>query len=201
MAEATRHPDEELVEAIRLRAREGFEGDDTIVEAVAEYLVDEANTVEELSARVGRLAPPILRAQAEEERTWPIPTDCDRLDRAFAALEAKGIVARQHFTCCQTCGHAEIGDEFQACPVPVRGYTFFHVQDTESAAQGHGLYLAYGAVLPEGTPEDAYPARAVAVGHEVVAALRAEGLSPAWSGDRDRRIELPLTWRRRRARR
>src|SRR5687767_8883107 len=44
------------------------------------------------------------------ERVWPAVTDCDRLDRAFAELETRGIVCRQDFTCCSTCGHYEIGD-------------------------------------------------------------------------------------------
>jgi len=201
MAEPTPHPDEELVAVIRLRAAEGFETDDEIVESVAEYLADEANAAEVLVARVERLAPAILEAHAEQERSWAIPTDCDRLDRAFAVLNARGIVARQNFTCCQTCGHAEIGDEFEACPVPVRGYTFFHVQDTAHAAEGYGLCLAYGAVLAEGATKPEYDAAAVGVGREIVAALRAEGLAPVWEGDLGRRIELPLTWRRRRARR
>lgn len=61
--------------------------------------------------------------------------------------------------------------------------------------------MAYGAALPAGATRLEQEVAAVAVGWEVVAALHAEGLAPAGEGDLGRRIELPLTWRRRRPRR
>ena len=62
-------------------------------------------------------------------------------------LEAAGIVARQNFTCCKTCGFYEINGEMEAARAQgrvVRGYVFFHMQDTERAAKGGDLALAYG---------------------------------------------------------
>src|SRR5688500_10767798 len=53
----------------------------------------------------------LWKAQRAAEATWPERTDCDRLDAAFAELEGIGIVCRQDFTCCSTCGGAEIGAE------------------------------------------------------------------------------------------
>jgi hypothetical protein len=72
----------------------------------------------------------------------------------------------------------------------VRGYAFYHEQDTESAAGGGGLYLNYGS-CDEGTEA------AVAIGHEIVAALKAKGLDPDWNGSLEKRIGLPLDWKRR----
>ena len=72
-----------------------------------------------------------LAAHRAGQAGWPAPTDCDRLDAAFAGVRAAGIVARQHFSCCGTCGAQEIHDEIdqadQERPVG-RGFTFFHVR-------------------------------------------------------------------------
>lgn len=142
--------------------------------------------------------PPITRAQAREilapmwrervaaQAEWGT-TDCDRLTEAFAELDQSGIVAREHFACCQRCGTTEIWDE--ADPED-RGYVFFHMQDTQNAHDGV-LYLAYGSRsdLPEDT---------VAVGHDVVKTLQAHGLQTAWDGSERTRIRITdLEWRKR----
>lgn len=194
--------DERITEELARAAAEGYSTDDEIVERVTETLVDEFGEDADVAARVSRLAPPTFDAREAVERSWPVPTDCDRLDRAFERLEQAGIVARQDFTCCQTCGHAEIGEEIEQARAhrAVRGYTFFHQQDTEGAAEYGSLHLAFGAALPEGTPKEELLSAEAQIAGEVVAALRAEGLAPSWNGEVTRRIELPLEWRRRRAR-
>ncbi|GAA1828966.1 hypothetical protein GCM10009682_54880 [Luedemannella flava] len=176
-------------------------------EVTAGYLPTDA-IVDEVLARFGQHAPDhdrlrraartvaeqALATHREAQQAWPTPTDCERLDAAFAALDDVGVVARQHYSCCGTCGADEIRAELQQAHKagrPARGYTFFHVQDTAHAVSGEGLYLSYGAHEPG---SDA----AVAIGHEVVAALRDHGLSPAWNGKVAHRILLPLEWRRRR---
>ncbi|WP_420145434.1 DUF6891 domain-containing protein [Sphingobium sp.] len=128
------------------------------------------------------------------ERDWREATDCDRLDAAFAAMEAEGIVARQNFTCCGTCGATEIWDEIETAQdegIAVEGYAFFHMQDTEAAVEGHGLYLNYGACDQS---EDA----AIAIGHRVVEQLEAHGLTAAWDGRWDQRIAIAIDWKKRR---
>lgn len=147
-----------------------------------------------LRHHIQRFSREILADQIAEQRAWPAVTDCERLDAAFAALEREGVVCRQNFSCCGACGAAEIWGEMAAVEesgAVVRGYTFFHMQDTEDAVAGEGLYLSYGAVA-EGA------AAAEAIGHAVVAALEAKGLDPAWDGQWTRRIYVPLEWRRRR---
>ena len=130
-----------------------------------------------------------LAAQA----SWPEVTDCDLLDRAFAALNQGGIVARHDFTCCQTCGLAEIGDEIRTAidaGVDVSGFTFYHTQDTDSAADGHGLYLTYGHM-------DGSEVAGVAIGRIVVSALTEAGLETDWDGTFGQRIGVHLDWKRR----
>lgn len=136
----------------------------------------------------------LLAEHRAEQMCWPAVTDCERLDAAFAALERAGIVCRQNFTCCGSCGAAEIWGEMAAAEEAgacVRGYAFFHMQDTEAAVEGDGLYLSYGAVA-EG------PAPAEAVGRAIVDALEAKGLDTVWDGQWTRRIFVPMEWRRRR---
>ncbi|RYE94882.1 MAG: hypothetical protein EOO75_00765 [Myxococcales bacterium] len=147
-------------------------------------------------AHVARVVREAIDAQRRAQATWPALTDCDCLDQAFARLESAGVVARAHFTCCQNCGHAEIGDEIDAVRArgrDVRGYVFFHHQDTERAVDGQGLLLSYG---PTG---QASAAATEAIGRLVVDALREAGLQPTWNGSAAQRISVPLRWQRRRA--
>jgi hypothetical protein len=116
------------------------------------------------------------------------------LDAAFAELENNGIVARQNFTCCQTCGHIEIGEEFDTIEdqgTRIRGYTFYHNQDTDGAVEGHGLYLAYGAI------DDGEPA-AITIGEEIAKTIRMHGLAVEWDGSTRTRFLVTLDWKRRR---
>jgi hypothetical protein len=143
---------------------------------------------------------PVTRAQAvtladrlwlervAEQADWRGETDPERLARAFAALRASGITAREHFTCCRSCGQAEIGGV--ADPAS-RGFVYFHAQSTDAAVAGHGLTLHYGGF-------DGSAGTTAAVGREVVAALEAVGLRTDWDGDPGRAITVtPLDWRRR----
>jgi len=132
-------------------------------------------------------------AQRSAERDWGEQTDCDRLDKAFSELDACGIVSRQDFTCCGNCGAAEIGaemDDAEGRGVHVRGYAFYHQQDTERAVEGHGIYLNYGADRAGEEP-------ALAIAHEIIAVLKRNGLDPQWNGKFSQRIHVPMVWRRR----
>jgi hypothetical protein len=64
------------------------------------------------------------------------------------------------------------------------------MQDTESAADGHGLYLFYGAV-EEGEKS------ALNVGNEVIDAFQRHGLRTEWDGSWANRIRVKLDWKRR----
>lgn len=131
----------EVRDFVRRQVRDGFTPLDGIVASAPEMFEDgEPEAIRTLAATALREELALLET---EQRGWPAETDCDRLDRAFAELERAGVVARQNFTCCQTCGHAEIGDEGDKLKAPggrIRGYTFYHSQDTESAVEGQSLY-------------------------------------------------------------
>lgn len=67
---------------------------DNAIEAAGDGLPD-PEALRPVAERVFRDA---LAAQRRTQADWPDVTDCDRLDRAFADLEDRGVVARQHFT-------------------------------------------------------------------------------------------------------
>ncbi|TXS48269.1 DUF6891 domain-containing protein [Streptomyces sp. t39] len=178
----------ELLEShVRAVLVAGYADRARLAETAEEYLVT-ADRRPLTREQAGALADRLWLERVAEQADWRGETDPERLTRAFTALEAAGITAREHFTCCRTCGDAEIGEE--TAP-GTRGFVYFHSQCTESAAAGHGLTLLYGAF------DDAEGATA-AVGHEVVAALGAVGLRTDWDGDPRRVITVtPLEWRRR----
>ncbi|WP_030325457.1 DUF6891 domain-containing protein [Streptomyces sp. NRRL B-3229] len=178
---------EQVEERVRLLLRCGYDNRARLTEDAEEWLVDgEERPVSR--AQAGELVDRLWLERLGEMETWPSTTDPDRLTRAFEALNTRGVTARENFTCCRTCGTAEIGAERAEGD---RGFVYFHTQCTESAAESRGLMLLYGGF--DGSAETTR-----AVGHEVVAALEAAGLSAVWDGDPDRAIEIsPLDWRKR----
>ena len=170
--------------------RSGFYRRDEIIQYVIDAFSDEIDEgkLRPMAVKAADLA---IRDQRHAEQAWPVLTNCDRLDQAFENLEDSGIVARQNFTCCQNCGHAEIGEEIDEAAergVNVRGYTFYHQQDTDRAIAGEGIYLAYGTVGHDDT---------VKVAHEVVAAIERCGLKTDWDGSAGTRIRIAMEWQRR----
>jgi hypothetical protein len=184
---------QELREYIRLEVAAGFELGDVIARNAVEYLADDYDPAA-LTPHAKKITRELIAAHKREQASWPETTDCDRLDAAFAELESSGVVCRQNFTCCRTCGADEIRDEMQQVArsgKTVRGYAFYHMQDTESAVEGEGLYLSYGAVQDR-------EAAAVKIGQEVATALKQQGLQVDWDGTWAKRIGVSLEWRRRR---
>lgn len=163
---------------------QGYQPFGRVVETIVECAEPEAPVS---AAQAATILAPLWTKRLREQETWPEVTDCDRIDTAFQSLAARGIVAAANFTCCMSCGSAEIWEH--AAPTD-RGYVFFHQQDTERAAESGELLLAYGAT--SGTDADG-----VAIGHEIVAALRAAGLTATWDGDIRERIAVSLDWRKR----
>lgn len=172
--------------------RTGFYDRTDAIDAVVSYFEEEMEA-SPLKRLANSEVDKAIRALREAEATWPPLTDCDRLDLAFEKLEDAGIIARQHFTCCGTCGISDMRievDEAEERGLKVRGYTFFHQQDTDRAVEGDGLHLNYGAM------EDG-EAAALAIGREVVATIESCGLKTIWDGSWDKRIGVTLEWRKR----
>ncbi|MFI8081414.1 DUF6891 domain-containing protein [Kitasatospora sp. NPDC086009] len=177
----------QLEDRLRQSLAGGYATRAELAELAEDYLVKgDRRPVSPAQARA--LVDRMWRERAEEQAGWEGETDADRLTRAFTALEAAGITARENFTCCHSCGQAEIAGVGSP---DARGFVYFHSQSTDAAAAGHGLSLDYGGF-------DDSAETTAAVGREVVAALAVAGLPADWDGDPASAVEVrPLDWRRR----
>ncbi|MFD8480106.1 DUF6891 domain-containing protein [Kitasatospora sp. NPDC059673] len=176
-----------LVEAVRVLLAGGYATRAQVADFAAECLVD-GGSRPVTKEQAKQLADRMWLERVAEQRAWVGETDPERVARAFAALEAAGITARENFTCCRNCGHEEIGAE---AAEGSRGFVYFHSQGTEGAASGQDLWLLYGGW-------DGSPDTTAAVGREVVAALEDRGLEVRWDGSPDEAIRVTgLDWRRR----
>lgn len=160
--------------------------------AMEEYAGDEGRLPRVTQADAQGVLDALLAAHQEKQAKWKRPTDCERLDSAFQALDQGGIVARQNWTTCVTDGLHEMAAEMAAVRPgsgQVMGYAFYHAQDLEDAVKDGQLMVSFGSV--SGRPRDTK-----AVGEEIVRTLEQAGLSVDWPGDPGARIEVSLKWRR-----
>ncbi|MFF4579293.1 DUF6891 domain-containing protein [Streptomyces sp. NPDC001373] len=179
--------EEELAGAVRGWLRCGYEGRAELAENAEEYLVD-GDERPVSRAQAAQLVDRLWRERVAEQAGWTDETDPERLARAFGALDAAGITARENFTCCRSCGLAEI---WAAGAEDARGFVFFHSQGTEGVAGGGDLHLLYGGFEPD-------EALTASVGREVVAALDGAGLAWEWNGSAHDAIRVTgLDWRKR----
>lgn len=184
----------ELRDVIDLDVKGGYESREQIINNALDFLMGEYDP-EWIEEQSEKLTDDALNQQYDEQKHWKHVTDCDKLDEAFAELDRHGIVARQHFTCCQTCGHSEISQEIKKTEKhrPVQGYVFFHWQDTESAVRSEYLYLAYGSVSGKESESEQ-------IASQIVATLARAGLDAEWNGSVRSRICIRnINWQRRRA--
>ncbi|MFG2695621.1 DUF6891 domain-containing protein [Kitasatospora sp. NPDC048407] len=175
-----------VVDEVRRLLVAGYATRAQATEVAEECLVDKDSrpvTKEQAKQLVDRM----WLERVAEQRSWVGETDPERVAKAFAALEATGITARENFTCCRNCGNGEIWAENPEA----RGFVYFHSQCTEGVASGGDLWLLYGGF------DDSADTTA-AVGREVVAALEECGLGVSWDGSPDDAIRVTgLDWRRR----
>src|SRR5690606_23939670 len=94
----------DLRDFIRVQVAAGYAPIAFVVEEAVDAFSDTSVDPAAVRQAASSLAEAALTEHLAEQATWPATTDCDRLDAAFAKLEDAGIVARQHFSCCGTCG-------------------------------------------------------------------------------------------------
>ncbi|MDE3721694.1 hypothetical protein PWG71_09870 [Nocardiopsis sp. N85] len=158
-----------------------------LVEALPEHIDPDAPQVRALAATLPEYVDAALAEHVHRQRRRPSRTDSERLTRAFRALDESGILAREEFSCCNSCARVEL--HAAAGGTGSRGYAYYHWQDTLLAADGASLMIGF---------ESTHPVRHAAVGAEVTEALRTHGLTVHWDGDPARKIEVDMDWSRRR---
>jgi hypothetical protein len=191
---------QEATTQIQLHLAQGFETPEQFLPGIIEMLADEHDE-DEVRRVVAELLPKLQSQHVRDQRTWPSVTDCDRLDAAFEALNASGIMAKHHWWCCGNCGAAAMPEEFDRIGgrwqgTPIVGYAFYHVQDTESAVDNGDLCLNFGS-CEQASDAQAYEAQSIAVARTVVACLREQGLEVDWDETYGRRPRVRVTWQRR----
>lgn len=150
--------------------------------------------------QVGDIFLDLANARLFQQRAWGI-TEAP-IDAAFKELADIGVVARGNFTCCGTCGAAEIWDERDDSRM-WRGYVFFHSQDAETLLRDRSTYLSYGVFLPAYLSEESYRALSEAESEkfywdttialmrdEVVPVLERHGIGVDWDSSPSKRIQL-----------
>ncbi len=172
---------------------------DDVVDIISEYMIDEIEeTIDEdempseslLEQMVSDLAPQVVNQAVQEcldeQRSWG-ETDCDKLTNAFNELTQNGIVAKENFTCCQSCGSYEIWEHAVEGDV---GYVFYHQQDTERAVEGEGVYLSYGHIGMAKKPLSE-------ITEQIVKTIEKHGLKVDWNGSSNTRMLVNLDWKKR----
>ena len=129
-----------------------------------------------------------------EQRSWPTVTDCERLDRAFTALETQGILAIHNAGFEPSDGITEVTERYHAAggaASRVVGYCFYHRQDIDYALKHGELGLAFGDINGDRS-------RGVEIGDRVRSALSAAGLQVTWSGSINDKLAIKgFRWQRR----
>ncbi len=183
----------------------GFATEEEVRERVVEMVADDEAWAELSDEQVETALDEVLAEIRTEHARWPDEGDATAVFRAFEAMGQARIVTRMNFTCCNTCGHAEIGDSKGADTA--RGYVFFHEQDAERLAPGGSdLDLSYGGfehpgMIDRTADQDSIRAGLAAldrgIAEDAVSLLRAEGLTVDWDGQPSSRILVTdLDWRR-----
>jgi hypothetical protein len=185
----------EIDELVKNEVYKGFTAKNEIIEHITEIVEDEYDIdTNSIKYYIEDTTCKLLNEHYEEQKTWQFETDCDKLDKVFNLLEDRGIVARQNFTDCQTCGNFEIKEEienFSNNAVPI-GYTFYHEQDTDSAFEYGSLYLSYSSI-------DDSDKESLKIGKTIVGMLEKFGFSVKWDGTINQRICIEgIDWKKRR---
>lgn len=181
--------DNYILDRIHIWVWSGFYSPAEVDERIDDILEEDADEAM-LRAAVG----PEFAKKAAAEASWPLVTDCNKLDQAFHELNRTGIIALHNAGYTQSDGFSDVVEVFHdRGKTGVRGYCFYHGQDVERAVNGQGLTIAYGDL-------DDDQAKAAEIGHAIKATLERHGLTVEWNGDSNVRLELPtIEWKRRSA--
>lgn len=120
-----------------------------------------------------------------------------RLNAAFRDLRAQGILAKQNYTCCQTCGFNDLEVEAERLTQEgqkIKGGVFYHAQDTDYMRESGQCWLAYcGFDADQNASSAAQYDSSVRIGRIACETLRRHGVRVEWDGSLGKRIVADLT--------
>jgi hypothetical protein len=113
-----------------------------------------------------------------------------KLSKAFKALRKEGLIAKQNFACCGSCGCYEIGEQAKLRAKLIgkfpKGYVFFNRQSTQSMYQTGTVHLSYAAFYSRNDVRRKECFTDVEIGNLIVDKMSEVGLATEWDGDTDR---------------
>lgn len=128
------------------------------------------------------------------EATWPARTDFNRLDDAFKAIRADGILAKHNAGNTQSDARDDASEEWHQLGGPksgIKGFVFYHGQDVEGVRADGNLYIGFGTA-PQGTVP------ALTIAQQSVAHLKKAGFNVTAPPDVDTRIVISgIDWKKR----
>jgi len=181
-----------ILDSIKFWIWSGFYEPDDVHEMIDEIIDDGELDDEADEAFLRSTIAPEFEKKTLAEKSWPDQTDCDRLDLAFEALNAEGIIALHNAGYTQQDGFSDVGEAlYQAGEERFKGYCFYHEQDVERAVDGGGLTIAFGDL-------DGDKAKCTEIGYAVKQVLEKHGFTIEWDGDSKTRLMISnMDWKRR----
>lgn len=178
-----------LMEGIVSNVRFGFSAPEAMIIDVIEQVEDEGWESDFPEHWIRKTISDEYKKRREESKTWPQPTQTERLRRAFDRMCAEKIIALHFAGYTQSDSLydiAEIAAQLQAKGIAHRGHCFYHEQDLERVIgddAGELLLGFYGC-------DERDQALALEIGHQIREILEAEGFEVAWTGDLSQRIAV-----------
>lgn len=123
-------------------------------------------------------------------------TGRQKLTKAFSLLRQQGILARQDYLCCMSCGCAGMEDTAKKKSLKNKkwpaGYAFYHRQDTEGLEESGTVSIRYGSFYDnkDKLRNGSFPA--LNIGYTIVGVMNSVGLKTSWDGDTGRVIEVDV---------
>jgi hypothetical protein len=116
-------------------------------------------------------------------------SDRTKLTAAFRKLNRMGIVARERWQDCSSCGFAMMESEMKRLlgrrKTDIIGVAFYHDQDYDAMMEGKGIYIKFGSISQTDKAD-------ASVAKKIVKVLNGEGLTPEWDGDVETAIRVPI---------
>lgn len=111
----------------------------------------------------------------------------EKLTEAFKLLRKEGLIAKQNFSCCGSCGTYEIGEQAKIKAKKVgkfpKGYVMYNRQSTEGIETFGSVNLSYGAFYSRNDIRRKECFTDLEIGRLIEAKMKEVGLKTEWNGD------------------
>lgn len=130
----------------------------------------------------------------QEQQSWPLETDFDKLAKAFDQLNRSGIIALHNAGYTKSDAETDCRDKYDTLKqkgIIASGYCYYHGQDIERAVDDAGLFIGFGDFNNN-------EAAAITIGKKVAAVLQQNGFKLNWDNTVYNRIEITnMHWQKR----